>query len=50
MKKYILKQTIYICKGFKNFFNGLINALEDAAFENQIKKNNKQGMTIARKD
>lgn len=41
MKKYILKQMIFIFKPFSNFFNGLIAALEDASFKNQIKKNNK---------
>jgi len=41
MKKYILKQIIFVFKSLSKFFNGLISALEDAAFENEVKKQNK---------
>ena len=40
MKKYILKQIIFVFKSLSKFFNDLISALEDAAFENEVKKQN----------
>jgi hypothetical protein len=41
MKKYIYKKTISIFEGLAKFFNDLVKALEDAAFENAVKKQNK---------
>lgn len=42
MKKYILKQIIFVFKSLSKFFNDLISALENAAYENQVKQNNKK--------